>query len=157
MNKASLCVNIPIYPDMSSLLYFTLSGEREEVPEEELVLSVELPASLIVSCQHAAKAAEEAIRAINRGESLRNRRLEVLRRLLVRKQVKDIEKILENTSGETCFAYVTRIPLTNRVTQCNFNAKAISIVLGEEENFKDLGEQALIAAIALSSAGRWIR
>ncbi|MGB9785366.1 MAG: hypothetical protein ACPLSO_06230 [Fervidicoccaceae archaeon] len=156
MSDVSLCINIPIYPDMGTELYFTLTREKIEVPPEELVLEVELPSALIASCSHAAKATEEAVEAINRGVSLRNRRLEVLRRLLVRKQIKDVEKFLEVIPVGTCYAYVTRSAIEARVIPCNFNERAIDLIMEEEPNLRSLGEQALIAAIALSSTGRWI-
>jgi len=156
MTQNSSCTNVPIYPSMSSALFFTIAGDRLSIPPEETVLEAELPSALIASCAHVAKATEEAVRAIEAGDSLRNKRLEVLRRLLVRKQVKDIEEFLSRYSGESCFAYVTRKPIdVPEQPPCSFNEKAVEVIL-EDPALRELGELALIAAVALSSIGRWI-
>jgi hypothetical protein len=156
MNQALQCVNVPIFPNMKTRLFFTLSSKRLSFSPNDTVLEAEAPSSLIASCSHAAKAAEEAVRAMATGDSLRNMKLEFLRRLTARRQIKEVESIIEKSKDDFCYAYVHSVRIETEVNPCHYGEHALELILGDAPELKALGVDGLLSAVALTAIGRWI-
>ncbi|MEM0021589.1 MAG: hypothetical protein QW039_03635 [Fervidicoccaceae archaeon] len=155
MSDRDLCINVPIYPNLKREFYFTLTSQKLNIAPDSIVLEAEIPSSLIFTCFHAAKAAEEALRAIEQGESLRNTRLEILRRLTLTRQVRDLENIINSARGEPCYVYVTRAPLQGAFPPCYCSEDALRKIFEIVPQIEWLGEEGVLSAIALTSLGRW--
>ena len=129
-----------------------------------------VPSNLAVGLRHVAKAVEETLEAECRGEALRNIELEFYRRLLVKRQVKDVLAIVEKAKGscrEEYVVYVIKKDLQENFLDecgdCFFEWKeALKFILGEKappECFRksiELLETFITSIVALTRIDRWL-
>lgn len=139
---------------------------------DNALLSVEIPSCVVVGELHVAKAVEEALYAARRGKALRDIRLEVLRRLLLRRQVKDVKELIDDLAcKDKCV--VTVLEKTSSLQRmlegekvltnpCTLSmSEAARLILGEELVGKvkrlDELERLIVALISLTRIDKWIR
>ncbi|AFH42799.1 hypothetical protein IOK49_05830 [Fervidicoccus fontis] len=134
-----------------------MSDEKADL--QYVVEQIEIPSKLIFSCIHAAKAMEEALNAKSKGVSLRNFQFEVIRRLTMRKQAKDVESLLKDIGNEEkIYLIVTKKPIGVNL-KCKFcPLDSFMYIFGKrfEGKSEDI-EKKLVSLIALTSIDKWDR
>ncbi len=125
-----------------------------------MILEVSVPRDLIYSINHVAKAAEAMITAFDTGKTLRNKELEFFRRLTARKQVRDIQEILNKASNEKCIVTITmKEPSTSNLECCTPQGERALKILFPETLEKDYSKEEIeyhiISTIALTIINKW--
>ncbi len=131
-----------------------------------------IPANIAIGYKHIAKAVEESIEAKCRGEALRKFELEFYRRLLIRRQVKDVIKIVneaKNLCKNTCIVYVIDVHNYSKdyraaCRKCPLDLNtSLKLIFGEDktppEYFRksiELLEMFTTSLVALTRIGRWL-
>lgn len=157
MTKVEKCVNMEIFYG-NGLAYFSLLPyPPEESSVTGAIAAVEIPSELIFSCAHAAKALEEALRALSQGKALKNFTLEVFRRLTVRRQAKSVEELLKSTGGEKCYALVTKEQVPEPLArECRVGGEqALKLIFGRSFP-QERAEEIVISYVALTYLNRWL-
>ncbi len=123
----------------------------------------EIPSKLVFSLNHLLKAVELTIQAKQKGESLRNLNLEIIRRLVIRKQVKKIMDIVSVAGEKNCIIEIYEEPIVpekTKMEKCEFGGKrALDIIFGgkniqlpdDDEKIEEL----LLSLQSLSITGKW--
>ncbi len=114
-----------------------------------------------MTVRHAAKAVEETLEAIRKGKSLRDWNLEFMRRLVARKQVRDLKKILEDFVGNReCHVIVTSSPIKGAKC-CNIGGiknieKIFPKLIVHKLGFREK-EDLILSTVAMTSIGKWYK
>jgi len=122
---------------------------------------VAVPARLLLSEKHAAKALEAAMRAFEAGDSLRNFELEVLRRLALKRQVRDVLELLKKAGGALCYVEAfEEEPREKPRAPCQPSGEKAAELLAEALGSPKLkqylaSEKALVSMIELTLLGKW--
>jgi len=122
----------------------------------------EVPIELVFSLNHLLKAVELTVRAKQKGETLRNLNLEILRRLVIRKQVKKIMDIISSVGEEKCIVELYEkpsVPESAKLEECEFGGrKTLNIIFerniqlpDDDEKIEDL----LLSLQSLTITGKW--
>ena len=142
---------------------YVIVHSSEEV--SDYTYRARVPQALVYSERHAAKAIEVSLRALKYGLALRNFDLEVTRRLVARKQVKDVISLLESLPDNSkciidVFQDSDRANSAKPRRTCNFNKDMVRrIVLGERLQLPEheiLEEKLIIAIVEQTLLNKWL-
>jgi hypothetical protein len=147
---------IKSFYDEDTKLFVIFSGKAVHGPQ--ILLQARVPRTLVYSMTHAAKAAETALMAIRYEKSLRNKELELLRRLTARRQVKELEELLEKTRGKRCYLIVSR-EIPREIQCCRMGGKsAVKILFPKLLDINPSSiDDAIVSTIALTFIDKWYK
>uniref|UniRef100_A0A7J3ZIP1 Uncharacterized protein n=1 Tax=Fervidicoccus fontis TaxID=683846 RepID=A0A7J3ZIP1_9CREN len=124
-----------------------------------------VPQAIIYSERHAAKAIEVSIRARESGLALLNFDLEVARRLLSRKQVRDVVALLESLPESSkciidAFREVERARSIKPQKTCSFNREFVRRLMFEGRfqvtEGQSFEEKLIVAIVEQTLLNRWL-